>query len=165
MPRDRDANRAMLESPAVDIASTISVVDFRRQGMVLQWHSLGGTWTACDQPPALVHGIALIRPAQANVCVYGQHERLWLQIGPSHYSLSEGSLQISCTRGLASFGFRRRFSVKSGTGGLLFTHAYWTDQGRDFFRWLAEKNTDADWRIACGRDWSKGLSQSAMRSA
>ena len=42
-------------------STTISVLDFRRHSMVLQWHALGGTWTACDTPPALVHGIALIR--------------------------------------------------------------------------------------------------------
>ena len=43
---------------APDNATTISVIDFRRHSMVLQWHSLGGTWTACDNPPQLVHGIA-----------------------------------------------------------------------------------------------------------
>ena len=52
-------------------AGTVSVIDFRRQSMVLQWHVLGGTWTAYDVPPPLVHGVALIRPAQPNICVYG----------------------------------------------------------------------------------------------
>ena len=32
-----------MEWVAVDNATTISVIDFRRQSMVLQWHSLGGT--------------------------------------------------------------------------------------------------------------------------
>ena len=36
---------------APDNAATISVIDFRRHSMVLQWHALGGTWTACDSPP------------------------------------------------------------------------------------------------------------------
>jgi hypothetical protein len=46
---------------APDNATTIPVIDFRRHSMVLQWHALAGTWTACDNPPQLVHGIALIR--------------------------------------------------------------------------------------------------------
>ncbi len=29
-------------------AGSVSVIDFRRQSMVLQWHVLGGTWTAFD---------------------------------------------------------------------------------------------------------------------
>ena len=103
---------------AVNNATTISVVDFRRQSMVLQWHALGGTWTACDSPPALVHGIALIRAAGPNICVYGQGGKLRLQVGPHQYALAENSPRISCTRGIASFGFRRRFMVKSSSGGV-----------------------------------------------
>ncbi len=49
--------------------STISVIDFRRHSMVLQWHAVGGTWSAYDVPPQLVHGIALIRASQPNICV------------------------------------------------------------------------------------------------
>jgi len=56
----------VLEYVAVDNATTVSVIDFRRQSMVLQWHALGGTWTACDTPPALVHGIALIHATGPN---------------------------------------------------------------------------------------------------
>jgi len=100
----------------VDNATTISVIDFRRQSMVLQWNALGGTWTACETPPALVHGIALIRPTGPNICVYGQGGRLRLQVGPNQYALQENSPRISCTRGLPSLGFRRRFTVKSSTG-------------------------------------------------
>ncbi len=147
----------------LDNANTISVIDFRRQGMVLQWHALGGTWTACDQPPALVHGIALIRPSQANVCIYGQGGRLRLQVGPDQYSLSEGSPRVNCARGLASFGFRRHFSVESSAGNVLFSHTYWTDQGRDFFRWLAECAADPEWRISRAKRWSEGLPQAALR--
>lgn len=146
-----------------DSANTISVVDFRRQSMVLQWHALGGTWTAYDTPPALVHGIALIRVSQPNICVYGRAGRLRLQVGANQYALSENSPRIRCTRGWASFGFRRRFSVDSSTGGLLYSYAYWTNQHHDFFRWLASKAEDPDWRVASGRQWSEGLAATALR--
>jgi hypothetical protein len=150
---------------ASDNAGSVSVIDFRRQSMVLQWHVLGGTWTAYDMPPSLVHGVALIRAAQPNICVYGHAGRLRLQVGPNQYALSENSTRIKCTRGLASFGFRRRFTVESGTGGLLFSHAYWTDQGEDFFRWLATRAQDLGWRAAIGRQWSEGVQAAALRSA
>jgi len=148
-----------------DNATTIPVIDFRRVSMVLQWHALGGTWTACDIPPALVHGVALIRAAQPNICVFGQAGRLRLQVGPDQYALSENSPRISCTRGLASFGFRRRFTVSSSTGGVLYNLAYWTNQRHDFFRWLAAKAEDPDWRTASGRRWSEGVPADALRSA
>jgi hypothetical protein len=147
----------------VNNLTTISVIDFRRHSMVLQWHALGGTWTACDSPPPLVHGIALIRPAGPNICVYGHGGRLRLQVGPNQYALSENSPRITCTRGLASFGFRRRFTVKSSTGGVLFNFSYWTNQGRDFYRWLADKAADPDWRISSGRQWSEGVTSTALR--
>jgi hypothetical protein len=153
----------MLDGMASDHATTISVIDFRRHSMVLQWHALGGTWTACDSPPPLVHGIALIRPSGPNICVYGQGGRLRLQIGPNQYALAENSPQITCTRGLASFGFRRRFTVKSSTGGVLFNYSYWTNQGRDFYRWLADKAEDPDWRVSSGRQWSDGIASTALR--
>jgi len=150
---------------ASDNAGSVSVIDFRRQSMVLQWHVLGGTWTAYDTPPSLVHGVALIRAAQPNICLYGHDGQLRLQVGPNQYALSENSPRIKCTRGLASFGFRRRFTVESSTGGLLFSHAYWTDQGEDFFRWLATKAQDPSWRAAIGRQWSEGVHTAALRSA
>ena len=149
---------------ASDNSNTISVIDFRRRGMVLNWHALGGTWTACDTPPPLVHGIALIRAAQPNICIYGLAGRLRLQVGLNQYALSENSPRISCTRGLASFGFRRRFMVKSSTGGMLFSHGYWTNQHQDFFHWLAAKAEDPDWRATSGRQWSDGVAASALRS-
>ncbi|HWW30092.1 MAG TPA: hypothetical protein VNY80_08780 [Steroidobacteraceae bacterium] len=147
----------------MDNSSTIPVIDFRRHSMVLQWHALGGTWTACDSPPPLVHGIALIRASGPNICVYGHGGRLRLQVGANQYALSENSPRITCTRGLASFGFRRRFTVKSSTGGVLFNHSYWTNQGRDFYRWLADKAEDPDWRISSGRQWSEGVTSTALR--
>jgi hypothetical protein len=147
-----------------DHANTISVLDFRRHSMVLHWHALGGTWTACDNPPALVHGIALIRASQPNICVYGHAGRLRLQVGPNQFALSENSPRIRCTRGWATFGFRRRFTVESSTGGILYSYAYWTNQHQDFFRWLAAKAEDPDWRITSGRQWSDGLAAAALRS-
>jgi hypothetical protein len=147
----------------VDNPSTIPVIDFRRHSMVLQWHALGGTWTACDSPPPLVHGIALIRASGPNICVYGHGGRLRLQVGANQYALAENSPRITCTRGLASFGFRRRFTVKSSTGGVLFNYSYWTNQGRDFYRWLADKAEDPDWRISSGRQWSEGVTSTALR--
>lgn len=147
-----------------DNAGTVSVVDFRRHSMVLQWHVLGGTWTAYDTPPSVVHGIALIRAAQPNICVYGHGGRLRLQVGPDQFALSENSPRIKCTRGIASFGLRRRFTVESTTGGVLFSHPYWTSQGEDFFRWFAARAQDPDWRTATGRRWTDGVSAPVLRS-
>jgi hypothetical protein len=147
-----------------DNATTFPVIDFRRHSMVLQWHALGGTWTACDSPPSLVHGVALIRASRPNICVYGQGGRLRLQVGPHQYGLAENSPRISCVRGLASFGFRRRFSVESSTGGMLYSYAYWTTQHHDFFRWLATKAEDPDWRATSARQWSDGITAAALRS-
>lgn len=147
-----------------DNSVSIAVIDYRRRSMVLQWHALAGTWTAGDNPHALVHGIALIRASQPNICVFGQAGRLRLQVGPNQYALSENSPRISCTRGLASFGFRRRFSVESSSGGMLYSYAYWSNQRRDFFRWLATRAEDPDWRVASGRQWSEGLAAAALRA-
>jgi hypothetical protein len=133
--------------------------------MVLQWHVLGGTWTAYDVPPSLVHGVALIRAAQPNMCVYAHAGRLRLQVGPNQYALSEDSPRIKCTRGWASFGLRRRFTVESSDGSLLFSHAYWTNQGEDFFRWLTARAQSANWRLAIGRLWSDGVSAAVVRSS
>jgi hypothetical protein len=143
--------------------NNVSVIDFRRARLVLNWHTLGGTWTACDVPPTLVHGIALIRAAQPNICIYGQGGRLKLQVGPNQYALSESSPRIVCRRGLTSLGLRRRFLLESSAGGMLFSHSYWAGRGRDFFRWLAQHAQDPDWRTITGRQWSEGLSAAALR--
>jgi hypothetical protein len=148
-----------------DNAGSVPVIDFRRQSMVLQWHVLGGTWAAYDVPPSLVHGVALIRATQPNICVFGRAGRLRLQVGPDQYALSENSPRIKCTRGLASFGLRRSFSVESSTGGVLFRHTYWTHQGDDFFRWLAARAQDPDWRTEIGRQWSEGVPAAVLRSS
>jgi hypothetical protein len=150
---------------ASDNAGTVSVIDFRRHSMVLQWHVLGGTWTAYDVPPSLVHGVALIRAAQPNICVYGHGGRLRLQVGPEQYALAENSPRIKCMRGVASFGLRRRFTVESSAGGLLFSHAYWSRQGEDFFRWLAARAQDPEWRTITGQQWSSGVPAPVLRAA
>lgn len=155
----------MLKHMTSDNAGTVSVIDFRRHGMVLQWHVLGGTWSAHEMPPSLAHGVALIRAAQPNVCVYALNGRLRLQIGPEQYTLAENSPRIKCTRGFATFGFRRRFTVESSTGGVLFSHPYWTPQAEDFFRWLTNKAQDPDWRAATGRQWSEGVPAALLRSS
>ncbi len=155
------ANAPDPQSPATTI---VPVIDFRRHSMVLEWHTLGGTWTAYDIPPQLVNGIALIRPSLPNVCVYAQGGRLQLQIGATQYPLSEASTQIRCTRGIASFGLRRRFTVESGSGRVLYSYAYWIGKGQDFFRWLAAKASDPDWRATSGRRWSEGVASAALRA-
>ena len=149
---------------APETSMTITVIDYRRRSMALQWHSLGGTWTPCDAPPPLVHGIAFIRASQPNICVYGHAGRLRLQVGPHQYALSENSPRISCRGGVASLGFRRRFTVESSTGGVLYQHAYWTIHRHDFFRWLATVAQDPDWRATSARQWSEGLAAAALRS-
>jgi hypothetical protein len=143
----------------------IPVIDFRRQSMMLEWHASGGTWTACEEPPALVHGVALIRASQPNICLFGRGGRLHLQVGSGQYTLSENSPRIRCVRVLASLGLRRRFTVESSTGGVLFNHAYWTGQGDDFFLWFAARAEDPDWRAANGRRWSEGMEAALLRSS
>src|ERR1700692_1748067 len=93
-------------------ATTIPVIDFRRHSMALQWHALGGTWTAFDTPPPLVHGVALIRAAHPNICVYARAGRLRLQIGPNQYALAENSPRITCTRGLVHLRFCDRVALE-----------------------------------------------------
>jgi hypothetical protein len=152
------------ERMAPDPAGLVPVIDFRRHSMILHWHVLGGTWTACEIPPALVHGVALIRAAPPNVCLYGYGGRLLLQVGPDQYALTENSPRIRCGSGFATFGLRRRFSVESTTGGVLFSQSYWTSQGEDFFRWLADRCQDPDWRATVGRRWSEGVSAAELRA-
>jgi hypothetical protein len=156
----------MLPAMASDNAGIVSVIDFRRQSMVLQWHTLGGTWSAYDVPPSLVHGVALIRPGQPNICIYGHGGRLRLQVGPDQFPLAENSPSIRCTRGFASFGLRRRFSVVSSAGASLYSHAYWVNQtGEDFFRWLASRADDPAWRTDVARQWSEGVSAAVVRAS
>ena len=147
------------------IPFNITVVDFRRQSMVLEWHASSGTWTACDEPPALVHGVALIRASPPNICVFGKDDRLHLQIGPNQYPLSETSPHIKWSRGWASFGFRRQFTVDSNAHGVMFRHIYWTGQADGFFSWFASRAADPQWRILNGQRWSEGVEPAALRSS
>jgi hypothetical protein len=155
------AHAAIMGSNTPD---NIYVIDFRRQGMFLQWQVLRGTWVACDVPPALVHGIALIRASGPNICLFGRGGQLHLQVGPDRYSLSGDSLRIKCRRVLASLGLRKRFTVEEGTG-VLYGYSYWTGQGDDFFRWLASRTTNPEWRAANGQRWSEGVDAAVVRSS
>jgi hypothetical protein len=150
---------------APTIPSGVPVIDFRRHSMVLQWHALGGTWTACDVPPALVHGVALIRASQPNICLFGMDGGLHLQVGPDQYPLSEDSPRIKWSRDLASFGLRRRFTLESSSGGVLRTHAYWAGQGDEFFSWVVARAADPQWRTANGQRWSEGVHPAELRSS
>ncbi len=145
--------------------SIVNVIDFRRQRLILEWNAAGGTWTACDDPPALVHGVAFIRAAPPNICIFGREGLLHLQVGPEQFTLSENSPRIRCTHGFMSFGLRKRFTVESSTGGVLFSHSFWSGQGSDFFRWLALRTADPEWRSARGRQWSEGVEASVLRAS
>jgi hypothetical protein len=152
----------MPENSPAENATTIPVLDYRRRSMILQWHALGGTWTACEFPPSRVHGIALISATGPNICVFGQAGHLLLQIGPNQYALGENSPRITARSGFVLLGLRRRFIVRSSTGAVLYSHRYWRGQGSDFFRWFAKKAGDPDWRMVCGRQWSEGVEPSAL---
>jgi len=150
---------------AYDNGGTVAVIDFRRQSMLLQWHVLGGTWSAYDSPPPLVHGVALIRSGQPNICVYGRGGELQLQVGPEQHALTENSPRIKCSLGLATFGLRKRFSVESSAGGVLFSHAYWAHLGEEFFPWIAARAQDPSWRLRIGRLWSEGVTAAVLRAS
>lgn len=147
-----------------DIATSVAVIDFRRHGMVLQWHTLAGTWTTYEVPPPLVHGVALIRPSQPNICVFSQADRLHLQIGVQKFVLTENSPRIKCTPGLLSLGLRRRFSVESSSGEVLFRYAYWSQKDQDFFSWLADNADNPSWLLTSALQWSQGVTSEALRS-
>jgi hypothetical protein len=145
--------------------SVIPVVDFRRQSMVLEWRAMNGTWTPCDVPPALVHGVALIRAGQPNICLYGRGGRLHLQIGADQFNLVENSLRVKYGRGLATMGLRRRFRIESDSGNLLYSHSYWASQGDEFFQWLTARAANPEWRATNGRRWSDGVEAAVLRAS
>ena len=148
-----------------DPGASLPVADFRRRRMVLNWDIPSGTWVPCETPAPLVHGIALIRGVPPNICLYAQGGRLRLQIGDRPFALTENSPRIRCPADWLSAGLRRRFVVESSTGGVLLSQAYWAGQGPDFFRWLARKAEDPDWRAAVGRAWTEGVSAEALRES
>ncbi len=145
------------------IATTIPVIDFRRQSLMLEWNAVSGTWTACDVPPALAHGVALIRASQPNICIYGQAGALHLQVGSDRFALSETSPRIKCKRGFGSFGFRKRFTVESSQGDPLFDHSFWSSQG-EFFDWLTKRAANPQWRSDMAKKWSEGVEASVLRA-
>jgi hypothetical protein len=146
------------------IATTITVIDFRRQALLLEWNAVNGTWTACDVPPALAHGVALIRASQPNICIYAAADALHLQVGVERFELSEVTPRIKCTRGVASFGFRKRFSIETNDGSVLYSHSFWTGQGDEFFVWLAANAAKPQWRSATARRWSEGVEPAVLRA-
>ena len=150
---------------ATTLTSDIPVIDFRRQSMFLHWRTAGGTWTACDVPPSLVHGIALIRASHPHICLFGWDGVLHMQTGANRYVLAEDSPRLRWSRALSTLGLRRRFTLESGSGDILFDHSYWADQGDDFFSWLAGRAADPEWRAANGQRWSKGLPPAILRSS
>lgn len=145
-------------------ADGISVIDFRRQGMFLRWQVASGTWVACDVPPSLVHGIALIRASGQNICLFGRSGQLYLQAGRDRHALSGDSLRIERRPVPASLGLRTRFIIEEG-GRIVYRHSYWTGQNDDFFRWLAPRAGSTEWREAQGRNWSAGAPAAAVRAS
>src|SRR5258708_29866738 len=146
-------------------SSSIPVVDFRRQSMVLQWNLVNGTWMAFDDPPALVHGVALIRAAKPNICLFGRDGRLLLQVGAEQYSLAEDAPRLAWSRGSATFGLRRRFTVESSDGAMLLSHAYWSGPRDEFFSWLVSRAPDLESRAATARPWPARVHATILRSS
>ena len=73
---------------------TIPVIDFRRRRMSLQWDAPTGTWSAYDEPPAIVHGVGFIRAAGPNVCLYAAGGELRLQLRqPRHRTISPAPIR------------------------------------------------------------------------
>jgi hypothetical protein len=150
---------------APTLPTSIPVIDFRRQSMFLLWNVFGGTWTACDMPPPLVHGVALILASPPNICLFARAGRLHLQVGSDQYALADDSPRIKWSRSWASFGLRWRFTVEGGAGSVLFSQSYWAGQGDDFFSWLASRAADPEWRAANARRWSEGVKPAVLRSS
>jgi hypothetical protein len=155
------AQAATMDSAPADF---VNVIDFRRQGMFLRWQIANGKWVACDVPPPVVHGIALIRAAGPNICLFGRGGQLHLQVGTDLHLLSGNSLRIKCRPILASLGLRKRFTIEDGTR-VVYRHSYWTGQSDDFFRWLAARAGSAQWRQSQGTNWSAGAPAAGVRAS
>ena len=147
------------------IPAGIAVIDFRRQSMVLQWIPASGTWTAYDEPPGLVYGVALIRAAQPAICLFARDGRLHLQIGTDQQVLLDHTPRVKWSRGSATFGLRRRLTVESSNGTVLSSHACWNSQGDEFFSWLVARTADHEWRTANERRWSQGVQPAVLRGS
>ncbi|MFI4890249.1 MAG: hypothetical protein ACHQIL_06935 [Steroidobacterales bacterium] len=142
----------------------VPVIDFRRRRMTLQWHVPSGTWTAFDEPPAIVHGVGFIRASGPNIGLYAQSGDLLLQVDTSQFMLTELMPLISCSRTLVSLGLRRRFRVESSGPGLLYGTTYWAPKKDDFFVWLASAARHPDWYRQTGERWTEGLTPAALRA-
>jgi hypothetical protein len=147
------------------IPPNIPVIDYRRHSMVLEWNPADGTWAACDVPPPIVYGVALIRASQPNICLYARGGLLQLQVGAIQFTLPESEPHIKWSRGLASLGPRRRFTIESDAGEVLLSHVYWTSQGDEFFEWLAARAAAPGWRASAAQRWSLGVEPSVVRSS
>ena len=148
------------------LKDTVSVLDFRRRRMAVQWNIVSGQWSAHEEAPPLVHGIALIRPGADNVCLYGHDGALLLQIGARPHVLApDGAIKVQCAAVALSLGFRREVSVTSGDGTTLFRHQYWIGSHPDFFKLLADRTASAQWRAASALSWSDGVSSTLLRES
>ena len=143
----------------------ISVLDFRRRRMSVRWNVALSSWTALEETPALVHGIALIRPALPSVCLYGHSEKLFLQIGAERFLLAALEPQLRCEPELISGGLRRIFSVQSVQRETLYSERYWALSGPDFFSALARKSIEPQWRSVSAALWSTGIDSALLRQS
>jgi hypothetical protein len=145
-------------------SASIPVIDYRRRRMTLQWQTLSGTWTANDEPPAIVHGVCFIRSSGPNICLYAENGRLQLQIDARIFPLSYLGPRISCARSLFSLGTRRRFRLKSAEGDVLFRTSYWALHRSDFFVWLSASEQQAEWHERTALRWTEGVSPASLRA-
>ena len=156
----------MLAGMASDNAGTVSVIDFRRQSMVLQWHVLGGTWTAYDVPPSLVHGVALIRARPA------EH----LRVRPRRPVAPAGRTEaVRAVREFAAHQMHarhRRVSAFAGASPSNRAPAACCSatrigpiKARIFSAGWRRRAQDPDWRVAVGRQWSEGVAAPVLRSS
>ena len=155
--------------------STVAVLDFRRRRMSVQWNIASGDWSAHEEAPALVYGLALIRPGAGNNCLYGHDGALILQIGADQHVLADtvsmdgsptdSAISIHCNRIALSVGFRREILVQSGDGAELFRHQYWIGSDPDFFKLLADKTASMAWRLLSASSWSAGVSSALLRES
>lgn len=131
--------------------------------MSVRWNVGLSSWTALEETPVRVHGIALIRPALPSVCLYGYDGMLYLQIGAERFALEALTPQIRCEPELISGGLRRIFSVLATPRELLYSERYWALSGPDFFHVLARKGVDAQWRSDSAAAWSTGIDSTLLR--
>lgn len=132
--------------------------------MSVRWNIGTNSWTAHEEAPALVHGIAMIRATLPSICLYGFEDQLHLQLGGEHFLLTADQPQISCSKELLSGGLRRIFTLQA-VGTALYTERYWALSGPDFFALLAHKSADPDWRSTSAKLWSAGIDSAQLRQS